>query len=98
MNNNNQVKQFAFYKSYENMIKDNSNDMIMITGVESEGNTLEELYDNATVGLEDWNGNDKGFIHLDDLSEQQRLEISLHIRSVFLKQDAQDSKKGKKSW
>lgn len=92
------LKQYAFYKGYENLIKDNSDDMIMITGIESEGDTLEELYDNCTVGLVDWNGNDKGFVHLDDLSNDQRTELSLDVRNIFLRQQAQDSKKGKKSW
>jgi hypothetical protein len=92
------IKTYAFYKEYKNFEKHGSDGRMIVTSVESDGDTLEELYANATVGLEDWNGNELPFIKLDDMAEQDRIQISLDVRNIYLKQKLQDSVGGKKSW
>lgn len=86
------LKQFSFYKPFTGLIKANSNEQVLITDVDSEGDTLQELLDNATVGLEDMCGNTLQHIKLGDLSTSEYTMLVDTITRIYEQQKAQDSK------
>lgn len=73
------------YIPYKNFIKQGSDDRVMIANVHAEGDTLQELLDSATVGLEDWNGNTLEHCFIDDLDEKDYTYISTEIQLQYLK-------------
>lgn len=87
------LKQYSFYKPFNNLIKQNSDDKILITDIDSEGDTLEELLANATVGLEDMHGNTLQHIKLDDVSESEYNMLVDTITRIYERQKAQDAVK-----
>lgn len=87
------LKQYSFYKPFTNFIKHGSDGQVLITDVDSEGDTLQELLDNATVGLEDMHGNTLQHIRLQDLAEVDYNVLVGHVNRIYLLQKAQDIRK-----
>lgn len=87
------LKQFSIYKPFTNFIKHGTNEQVLITDVDSEGDSLQELLDNATCGLEDMHGNTLQHCKLQDLAEVDYNEVVAHISRIYLLQKAQDVRK-----
>ena len=90
------MKQFSFYKPYKNYLKHGSEGQVLITDVDSEGDSLQELLDNATVGLEDMHGNTLQHIKLEELSEPDYTRVSGDVKRIWALQAAQDAVKPSK--
>lgn len=86
-------KQFSFWKPFTNFIKHGTNEQVMIADVDSEGNSLQELLDNATCGLEDMHGNTLQHCKLQDLAECDYTIVVAEVERIYALQKAQDSKK-----
>lgn len=87
------LKQFSFYKPFTNFVKHGTNEQVLITDVDSEGDTLQELLDNATIGLEDMHGNTLQHCKLQDLAEEDYNIVIAHVNKIYLLQKAQDATK-----
>lgn len=92
------LKQFSFYKPYKNFLKQGSEGQVLITDVDTEGDSLQELVDNATIGLEDWHGNSLQHCRLHDLADEDLAIVMADIKRIYALQAAQDSGKSKLEW
>lgn len=57
----------------------NNEETVQFTSIESHGNTLEELLDNATIGRVDWHGNDREHVEIGELSQLEYFQVGFEI-------------------
>lgn len=64
------------------------NGRLLYTTLETYGNSIEDCIFNATIGIEDWHGNEQGHRNLDELNEEQILMAEKIIRRLCVLQDS----------